>query len=247
MPHEVSKGAQKNFSGFASELGRDWDRNDGTDFNELWFKRLIGKAILFRQLDARVLRANWYVGYKANIVTYALAKFSQLVHERGVYIDLLKIWNLQLLPEELTSQLLGIAEGVHTILLSRPGGITSNVSEWAKSEECWGKVRSEKMPLGAAVREYFLDRDQNEDLEKDAGRTDIIQGGIQDQTYVLEKGAAYWQLLRDWNSANRKLTAKEIDIVNIACSMPKKIPSEKQSLVLIGAENRAKLEGFFPG
>ncbi len=167
LPHEVSKGAQKNFSGFASELGSGWERCDGTDFNELWFKRLIGKAILFRQLDARVLRANWYVGYKANIVTYALAKFSQLVRERRVYIDFLKIWNLQLLPEELASQLLEIANSVHTILLSRPGGITSNVSEWAKSEECWTAIRSEKMQLGAAVEEYFLDSEENKDLEKD--------------------------------------------------------------------------------
>ena len=106
LPHEVSKGAQKNFSGFAGELGKRWDENDGLEFTELWFKRLIGKAILFRQLDNLVLRADWYTGYKANIVTYALAKFAHLVNDHDVYIDFLKIWDMQILPEELSNQLL---------------------------------------------------------------------------------------------------------------------------------------------
>ena len=74
LPHEVSQGAQKNFSAFAGDLGRLWDKNDGHDFNELWFKRMIAQAILFRHLDRMVLKADWYTGYKANIVTIWLTR-----------------------------------------------------------------------------------------------------------------------------------------------------------------------------
>ncbi len=31
------------------------------------------------------------------------------------------------------------------------------------------------------------------------------------------------------------LTQKEIDLINIACSIPNKIPSEKQSLLIVNA------------
>jgi hypothetical protein len=247
LPHEVSKGAQKNFSGFAGDLGRQWDKNDGHDFNELWFKRLIGKAVLFRHLDNQVLRADWYTGYKANIVAYALAKFSQLVDKRGVYIDLLKIWDTQTVPESLAQQLMDIAKRVNTLLLNPPESATSNVSEWAKAEACWNAVKTETMQLHGAVDEYLIDIEQNRELESDAGRTDTIQEGVHAQTYVFEKGADYWTLLRDWNNENRKLTAKEVGVLDVACAIPRKIPSDKQCHILIDTENRAKLEGFFPG
>jgi hypothetical protein len=247
LPHEVSKGAQKNFSGFAGALGKRWDINDGHEFTELWFKQLIGKAIMFRQLDGLVLRAGWYNGYKANIVAYALAKFAQLVAARCVYIDFLKIWQMQKLPECLADQLLDIAEKVNERLSSRPESVTSNVSEWAKSETCWNAVRSEKIQLHGGVDEYLIDVEHNSELEKDAGRTDAIQTAIHAQIAVVEKGADHWKLLRDWDSNNRKLTEKELGVLDIACAIPGRVPTEKQSHILIAAENRAKTEGFFPG
>ena len=64
-------------------------------------------------------------------------------------------------------------------------------------------------------------------------------------TYVVEKGGNYWAELRDWNRTARKLTAKEMGVLNIACSIPRKIPSDKQAAVLVKAEKRAKDEGFF--
>jgi hypothetical protein len=53
--------------------------------------------------------------------------------------------------------------------------------------------------------------------------------------------------LRDWNSDNRKLTAKEAGVLDTACAIPHKIPSDKQSHILIEAEKRAIVEGFFAG
>ena len=246
LPHEVSKGAQKNFSGFAGALGKQWDKNDGHDFTELWFKRLVGKAILFRHLDNLVMRADWYTGYKANIVAYALAKFAFMVADRGVHIDFLRIWNMQTVPECLDIQLMEIAIKVNERLLNPPATATSNVSEWAKYESCWDVVRNDKIRLHESITECLIDCEQNNELEKDAGRNDIIQEGIKTQTQVLEKGADHWCKLRDWNEENRKLTSKETGILEIACAVPHKIPSEKQSQILIEAEKRAVADGFFP-
>ncbi len=246
LPHEVSKGAQKNFSSFAGELGRAWEKNAGNDFNELWFKQLVGKAILFRQLDSRILRAGWYTGYKANIVAYALAKFSNMVADSDSHIDFLKIWELQTMPESLAEQLMRIAEKVNGILLNPPGSATSNVSEWAKSERCWNAVKADKMELDDSVSEFLIDAEREQELESDAAKDDEIQVGVHTQTYVIEKGADYWRGLLAWDNTNRKLTEKELGVLNTACQIPKKLPSEKQADVLVAAEKRAKLEGFFP-
>jgi hypothetical protein len=247
LPHEVSKGAQKNFSLFAAELGKQWDKNDGNDFNELWFKRLIGQAILFRKLDSLVLKAEWYTGYKANIVTYTLANFSKIVRECGRYINFLKVWEKQVLPDAMGQQLLEIAEKVHHRLLNPPANATSNVSEWAKYDACWTLVQTDKVSLRSDIKDYLLDHEQKTEFETDAGRTDAIQGGIHTQTYVVEKGPEHWKLLRDWNEENGKLTGLERGILDVACEIPRKIPSEKQSKILIDAEKRAIVEGFFFG
>jgi hypothetical protein len=247
LPHEVSKGAQKNFSNFAGELGRSWDKNGGNDFNEMWFKELIAKAILFRQLDSRVLRAGWYTAYKANIVAYALAKFTNMVKSRGKHIDFLKIWETQALPESVASQLLEIAEKVNAILLNTPDSVTSNVSEWAKSERCWNAVRADRIELDDSIDDFLMDSERKQELESDAVKDDEIQDSVHTQTYVIEKGAAYWVQLMSWDGVNHKLTEKELGVLYTACSIPKKIPSDKQSDILVAAEKRAKLEGFFPG
>ena len=244
-PHDVSKGAQKNFSSFAGELGKQWDANEGRDFTELWFKQLVAKAVLFRDLDAAVLRAPWYGGYKANIVTYALAKFADIVRQNGRHIDFLKIWGLQSTPDPLSHQLLELAARIHEILISPPAQARSNVTEWAKDAACWQAAQALQVKLDNSVTEYLIDYEENRNLEKDAGRNDEIQEGIKVQTYVFEKGAAYWCKLRDWNAGNRKLTSKEISILDLACSMPRKLPTEKQSKILVEAENRAIKEGFY--
>ena len=247
LPHEVSKGAQKNFSGFAGELGKQWDSDEGHKFTELWFQQLVAKAVLFRDLDTGVLRAPWYKGYKANIVTYALAKFADMVHQRGRHVDFFKIWGCQATPECVATQLLEIAEEVNDILNNPPSHATSNISEWAKDVACWNAVRASKMVLHETLDDFIMDNHRNRELEKDAGRTDVIQSGIKTQTYVLEKSADYWTGLREWNDSHRKLTSKEIGILEVACSMPGKIPTENQCMVLIAAEKRAINDGFFPG
>jgi hypothetical protein len=127
-----------------------------------------------------------------------------------------------------------------------PSSATSNVSEWAKSERCWKAVQSEKMKLDDAVGEFFIDSEREQELENDAVKDDEIQVSVHTQTYVIEKGAEYWRGLLSWDNTNHKLTEKERGILNTACQIPRKIPSEKQTDVLVAAEKRAKLEGFFP-
>lgn len=251
QPHVVSLGAQKAFAGgprhpgFVSMIAKEWDATAGVSFNEIWFKRAVAKAVFFRDLDRLVLDQPWYSGYKANIVTYALAKFAAMVRDSGRFIDLLKIWQLQTLPAPLAEELVAIAEAVAKLLMNPPGDVTSNVSEWAKNPGCWDIVLREKLTLGARVRPFLINSVENSTVEKEGGRNQAIQDGIHAQTYVVQKGAPHWQKLQEWNESARKLSPKEMGILAVACAIPRKIPSELQANILIEAERRAVAEGFF--
>ncbi len=188
----------------------------------------------------------WYAGYKANIVTYSLAKFACMVREAGLHIDFLDIWEKQQLPDGIKNQLGGIAETVNDMLSNPPEGTTSNVSEWAKKELCWDNIRKTSVSMNSDTKALLIDHEKSKEREKKGVRKQVILDSIHAQTYVVEKSAAHWELLREWNRTNRKLSPKEMGVLNVACSIPRQIPTEKQAKVLIQAENRAKMEGFFP-
>lgn len=249
-PNEVSLGAQKAFSGtpqtkgLVGRIASLWDKHDGTDVNEIWFKQIIAKAIMFREVDRIVFRSSWYTGYKANIVTYTIAKLSNMVEKMNLSLDFLDIWDRQCLPEQLMYQLSSLAQSINEVLCNPPQGTTSNISEWAKKKSCWESVKALDLTLTDSAQQLLIDRGQNKEQVQDGRRNQVIEELIKAEIYVFEKGAEYWKKLRDWNRINLNLSTKEVGILNIACSIPKNYPSEKQSKVLMEAEKRALKNGF---
>jgi len=254
-PNEVSLGAQKAFSGtrtpptkgLVGRIANQWDKNCGKDFNEIWYKRAIAKAIFFREVDKMVFKSPWYSGYKANIVTYTLAKFANMVRKANLSIDFLATWETQSVADELMPQLALVAEKVNAELCSPPEGGTSNISEWAKKPACWDIIEKLDIKIVHDARSLLIDLERSKEQEKDGTRTQVIQDSIHAQTYVFEKGAEYWKLLRDWNRIAKKLTPNEISILNIACSIPRTFPTDKQAKLLLKGEQRSIEEGFFVG
>lgn len=252
VPHEVSLGAQKAFAGsprvkgFVGRITEQWEKDDRV-FNEVWFKRAIAKAIFFRELDRHVFKQPWYAGYKANIVTYTLAKFANIIRSTNLEIDFVGVWEKQCLSSDLLEQLGLLAEVVNGILLDPPKGSTSNVSEWAKKTDCWEVVRMADVGAFDWNRLDFIDSEEQQEQDRDAAYVQSIQNNIHAQTYVVERGAKHWERLRDWNASNRKLSSREMGVLEIACRIPRKIPSDKQAPILIAAEQRAIEEGFHPG
>ncbi|MFC1621241.1 AIPR family protein [Candidatus Omnitrophota bacterium] len=243
LPQIVSLGAQKNFAKFASDTGKKWDCND-KQFNELYFKELIAKALLFRFTDKLIMKQDWYGGYKANIVTYSISKLSQMIFEKRKCLDYDNIWNKQLPSKATEEQLLIIAEKVNDSIQNTPEGIT-NVTEWCKRELCWTRIKELKISLNNAFVKELVDIEEVAHEKKSAAKEQRMVNDIQNQTYVLGKRSEYWKRMSSWGVKKKLLTVKEMDILAVACRMPGKIPSEKQSKVLISIEKRIKKEGFF--
>jgi hypothetical protein len=158
QPHIVSLGAQKNFAKFASEISKGWVDNEPM-FNELYFKEIIAKALVFRFLDRSLMKQSWYGGYKANIIAYSIAKFSELVTVTGKHLDLSLIWKRQQLTETTQKHLLGIARAVNDCIQDTPEGIT-NVTEWCKKTQCWINVKHIDYALDAKMLSELIDPSQ---------------------------------------------------------------------------------------
>lgn len=242
-PHIVSLGAQKNFVRFAEAVGKkSWDTIE-KGYNELYFKRMIAKAILFRTVDRFIMRQPWYGGYKANIVTYTIAKFSWLVEQTGMFLDLEKIWKRQSLTEEMENFLKDIAEAVNSVIQDTPQGIT-NVTEWCKKELCWQNVQKISMSIPPQVKDELISRVERKRKDSDARTVQKIDNGIQAQKYVIEKEGTFWKMILDWAQTNRIFSPKELSLLQVASQIPAKLPSEKQSLLLTTIEQKAIEDGF---
>ena len=243
LPHIVSKGAQKNFGYFAERMGIRWAKME-LAFNEFYYKQLIAKAIIFKKLDKQIMKQYWYGGYKANIVTYTIAKLIYEIQKTDRHLDLSRIWTKQDISAALNNQMLDLAERVNDWIKDTPEGIR-NISEWCKRIQCWERIKDEPYAINPDLINEMVSVERTRERKAKAVKIQKIDNGINCQTHVFNKGAEYWQRLSAWAMEKKILSDKEMSIMTIACRIPDKIPSEKQSVIIKKVEDRAIQEGFW--
>ncbi len=242
MPHVVSLGAQKNFGRFADFMTERWYK-DEKQFNELFFRETIAKAIVFKELDKKIMKQPWYGGYKANLVTYTIAKFQDMLDCKGKLLDMISIWKSQSLPDEILRNLLDIAKKTNEVIKDTPLHIT-NIGEWCKKADCWENLRQTDIQFSTGVENLLIDPSIAKERKKEAADMQSIDNGIEAQRYVFDKTDKYWKKMQAWNKASFALSHKEKSILDIAAAIPLKIPTEKQCITLLDVERKAIEEGF---
>jgi hypothetical protein len=242
-PHTVSKGAQKNFAFYASEIGKKWDKDEKA-FNELYFKHLVARAIIFRTTEKLVMKQPWYGGgYRANIVVYSIAWIANKLSGMEKVIDFSKIWEKQEISKAFYETLENVAYQIHEIIIDTPENI-SNVTEWCKKEGCWLKVKAFDMDLREAFISELIEKGMAATDVKDAKKVQKIDDGIAAQKKVIELGPEKWKELSVWGVSQKLLNEKDMGILQVAVKIPDRIPSEKQSIHLMKLFAKMETEGF---
>lgn len=246
QPFIVSRGAQKNFAEFAKEIGEAWAKSD-TRYDELWYRRLIAKASVFRKLELEVPKQPWYEGgYRANIVTYAMAKvFHDATSDKQV-LDVDAIWRRQAVPEALLRALLVAAAEANDVITHPPAGVR-NMSEWAKQQACWNGLKGRKLEYDDGFASCLTLVETVRTAVRDARAKKVLTEGINAQTEVVNLGAEFWQKVMDWGKAERKLSPKDLQIIQICSSMPRRIPTDFQAKHAMELLQRVKAQGFEEG
>jgi hypothetical protein len=241
-PDVVSKGAQKNFAFFAANIGQLWAAKPDA-VNEAYFREAVAKAIVFRETETLVGQQPWYEGgYRANIVAYAIAKIAHDVMGMGRAVDFEAIWRSQQLSEGLRKALSVAAEAAKDVIVE-PLAQVKNVTEWAKMSACWDRVAERKVPWPAAWLNELLSGEERQDLVRSAAKEQKMLNGIEAQKAVVNAGPDLWRRLKEWGAAQQLLSQKEMDIFAVAMSMPRKLPSEKQSIILMNVFAKLRVEG----
>src|SRR5690606_27277282 len=143
-------------------------KNDGARFDELWYQRLIAKAIIFRHLERIVPAQPWYTGgYRANIVTYAISKVVRDADNRGRVIDLDQTWRMKRVSPELERALMAAAEAANVVITNPPAGVR-NMSEGAKKQACWAELAKRPVVYEAGFDAVLIDPETLRGVNRDA-------------------------------------------------------------------------------
>lgn len=246
-PKWVNLGAQKNFARYAGRIGKEWSKSaDG--FNEFYFRRAIARAIIFRSTEKLVSEQPWYNGgYRANIVAYAIASLNEICRRTGKFFDFSKVWNAQSISSALRDSLTVAAKFVNDDIVRPPTGI-SNISEWCKKDQCWTRLLASLDELQKSLPDSFfselLSAEEQHTDRKDARSVQKIDNGIEAQRIVVATSAQDWRRIQIELGTRKLLTPREAGVLQIAVQLPAKIPTEKQSVVLIDVLEKARVEGI---
>lgn len=161
-PHIVSRGAQKNFQAFMDDLRVDEEvKSDQRiaphaktyiypellDINVDTYKRTIAKAIIFKSAQTIIRRQ--FPAFQANILIYTLSLFAEIAGNR---VNFDYIWNRQSISQAMLIQIQTWSYEVSKVLHETSNG--RMISEWAKKDECWLKVKQASYsPIMAEIPE----------------------------------------------------------------------------------------------
>lgn len=246
-PTYVNLGAQKNFAQYAKRIGQEWAKNPD-NFNELYYKRAIARAILFRKTERIVSVQSWYSGgYRANIVAYTLALLSKLCADMGKSFDFMKVWEIQGITDVMRDAIGITAKVVFDSIMTPMAGI-SNISEWCKKEACWDRLQLKSGELKSLLPKPFLnglvDKENIVEEVKSAAKVQKIDNGIEAQKKVISIPAAKWRQIMTYGNKKNLFSPMKTGILQVASQIPAKIPSEKQSVILIDVLAKASLDGI---
>ena len=244
-PHEVSLGAQKNFAAFARRIGKVWNRNTDA-FNEAWYREAVAKAVIFKATERLVSEQPWYQGgYRANIVAYAIAKTADDVAEMGRAVDFQGIWRRQVLPPALAAALTTAAEAVHEVLVNPPDGI-SNVTEWAKKQACWARVRELVVTWPPPFLDDLVSNEERRDTDRAARREQRKLNSVETQIAVVNAGPAFWADVLAWGSERGLLSDTDTGVLRVLAGTTSRTPSDRQCAKAAETLGRLQAEGY-PG
>jgi hypothetical protein len=71
-----------------------------------------------------------------------------------------------------------------------------------------------------------------------------VLNGIEAQTVVVQAGSSFWIEVLSWAKPRGLLSAKEASILSTCASVPRRIPSDKQSIVALGTLEKLRKEGM---
>ena len=217
LPYYVSWGGEVNAARFHNGMLKQWTKNDSV-FNELYYKELIGKKILFEYIGNIISDQEWYQerrAYRPQLIAYTFAKLVAEVRAIKRELNYKLIWDTQSVPTCLDLDIALIAKIIFDTIYdeNRP---TANIETYCKREECWNAVQKKKHELSDSCREALITPAQKEAEATVAKKEQKFSTGIDNEIGIFNKGTAYWQDLITRGKAQEVLSYADVKALNNA-------------------------------
>ena len=231
QPYYVSWGADVNATKFQEQIQTLWDK-DNSQFNEYYYRELIGMAIIYKSLERIISKQDWYIenrAYRPQLVTYTFAKFVYEVKNIKMNIDYRAIWERQAIPSVMEKELATISKLSFDNMYGRRE--ISNISTYCKTKQCWERLRDVNYTLSKEIRNILI---TEEDRAIDMMRAKKEQKADTNITFAIDifkKGEKYWQSLIDKATEQRVLNYTGIELLETAkkSCLTGKIVSDRQA------------------
>ena len=117
------------------------------------------------------------------------------------------------------------------------------MTEWAKQQACWSRVTGLDVTWPEALETELVSSTERDEVKRAAVKDQRMLNGIEAQTVVVRAGSALWSDVKVWGMSKGLLSPDDQGILDVAISIPAKVPSEKQSLRTIEILQRLREEG----
>jgi AIPR protein len=248
-PNNAVKGAQISFKFFADKIVDKWETAEEI-YNDLFFKHIIAKFIIFRSCQQLVANNKDFRGQdRAIIVAYSIFALKYMIEKEGLTLDYMNVWDHQEVQECLQDELIAISQAVNRFLLNETSRSGFTVLSYSKTENCLKNIKAEindsgLITLSDTLRESLIGKHELASEIRSAKAEKKIDNGIEAQTKVLSISAKKWQEITELGKKAGIITLKEMEILKIAMLIPKRIPTDKQSVILMDIYDRVIQEGL---
>jgi hypothetical protein len=247
MPDVACKGAEKSFTEFADRVTKEWlDERKKALYGDDWYRAAIARVMLFRAAEALVSGASWYEGgYRSQVVAYATARLATLAAEQsdGGRLDYLKIWSVQAIDDLLREQLLSVADAMMKVLRSPPLA-GQNISEWAKQQACKKIALDTEVSALHGFDRFLVGKLETRALEREQRSSQKVAEALSAVTQVMNHGSPMWREVRSFAAERKLLSPDDERALEIACTMPRYIPSDRQAERVLLILSRCREKGF---
>lgn len=234
-PHIVSMGAMKNMSDFAKSIGEIWSKSK-ENVNEFFFKKSICSAIIFRSTDSLIYKMPWYEkgGYKANIVTYTIAKLIDSI-PKGYSLNYDKIWNDQNISNAFRKEIDILGRKTQDFILDSKGVI---VTEYCKKEDTWKKYKEIEHKLNDDLINELIHNEEILNKERLSKKDRKLDTQVSDEIEVVNLGSDFWIKMINEADKYEEFTYHDRQMLKVAANLERKIPTPKQAKEIMKIKRR---------
>ena len=217
-PYAVSRGAQLNLVDFQTDLESQWSK-DKLSFNELFYKDLISKAILFKTIEKIISDQDWYIenkAYRAQLVTYSFAKLIHEVKKNGnMEIDYKTIWDKQSVPQYLIDEIVKISK-VCFDAFNDPNRTFNNIGEYTKRKDCWNSIKDKNYTLSEETLDSLITKEEKKIEAIRAKKDEKLNNSVMQEVEIFQLGTNYWTRVKQLGTEQGILNGKDIEFIDFA-------------------------------